>query len=80
MAGAIDSRTWSVQKDWDQAKLFIELSNFPAVKNAMPPGQTVDSKQISIARSRFSVKVYRFSVKVYPSGPLNPTEKGHRGE
>ena len=73
MAGAIDSRTWSVQKDWDRAKLFFELSNFPAVKNAMPPGQTVDSKQISIARSRFSVKVY-------PSGPLNPTEKGHRGE
>ena len=60
MAGATvtDSSTWSVQKDWDQAKLFFEIPNFHAVKIAMSAGQGVASKQISIGRSSFSLMVY----------------------
>ena len=60
MAGATvtDSSTWSVQKDWDQAKLFFEIPNFHAVRIAMSAGQGVASKQISIGRSSFSLMVY----------------------
>ena len=55
----VDSRTWSVQKDWDQAKLFLEIPNFHAVRSRMTSsGQAVTSKPISIGRSSFSVIVY----------------------
>ena len=71
MAGAIELRTWSLQKDWDQAKLFFELPNFHAVRGTRPIGQAVTSKQISIGRSSFSVRVY-------PSGQ-NAASAGHIG-
>ena len=71
MAGAIESRTWSVQKDWDQVKLFFELPNFHSVRGTRPIGQAVTSKQISIGRSSFSVRVY-------PSGQ-NAASAAHIG-
>jgi len=60
MAGtlAYDLRTWSVQKDWDQAKIFFELPNFTAIRNGTPKGQAVNSKKVLVGRSRFSVNVY----------------------
>jgi len=71
MAGAIDSRTWSVQKDWDRAELFFELPNFHAVKRMKSTGHSVTSKQISIGRSSFCVLIY-------PSGE-NAAEAGNVG-
>ena len=70
MAGVVDSHTWSVQKDWDQAKLFFEIPNFTSVRNRTPIGQNVTSKAISVGRSSFSVMVY-------PSG--KPGEAGEIG-
>ena len=72
MAGATvtDSSTWSVQKDWDQAKLFFEIPNFHAVKIAMSAGQGVASKQISIGRSSFSAMVYPSGVSTAASGKV----------
>jgi len=58
MAGIFETSTWSVQKDWDQAELFFEIPNFPAVRMNTISGQAVTSKQILIGRSRFSVRVY----------------------
>ena len=58
MAGATDSHTWSVQKDWDEAKLFFEITNFSDVRKKITNGQSITSKQISIGRSSFSATVY----------------------
>ena len=58
MAGATDSHTWSVQKDWDEAKLFFEITNFSDVRKTITNGQSITSKQISIGRSSFSATVY----------------------
>ena len=71
MAGAVNSRTWSVQKDWDQAKLFFEIPNFKSVRNRTLIGQKVTSNAISIGRSSFSVMVH-------PSGN-DQTEAGGIG-
>ena len=58
MAGATDSHTWSVQKDWDEAKLFFEITNFSDVRKRITNGQNITSKEISIGRSSFSATVY----------------------
>ena len=58
MACATDSSTWSVQKDWDEAKLFFEIPNFSDVRMTMSAGKGVASNTISIGRSSFSVMVY----------------------